>query len=245
MANNSTRYRSHQERIEAIFSFIESQDYVFPKSRLKEIGLNPRTAEAWLKLIEYIQNQPRIRLIQSDHNLLVEKVEGKYQALMRKMSLDEKVPFEQRMQFLTDYLKTLYTREKTKNTENSVHSWSKNSISLSNPQDLIVQLRDALNTLTILDPKFETFIPPLNEISSNSTAEQALLTLTKWHKVAMLDKKFQSLFNQVIEKQVRASRERLLAKLYPDFAEKLKLAERTIQAHYSFLRDNMADWFFK
>ena len=112
MSSNSKQRRTLLERVEAIFEFIESQNDVFPKSRLKEIGLNPRAAENWLKLIDYIQNQPKIRLIQSEHNTLIEKVEGKYQALMRKMIIDETIPFEQRLQQITDYLKSLYTRER-------------------------------------------------------------------------------------------------------------------------------------
>ena len=112
MKNESNPRRTLQERVEAIFKFIDSQKEVFPKSRLKEIGLNPRTAEKWLKLIDFIQNQPKIRLIQTEHNTLIEKVEGKYQALMRKMIVDENIPFEQRLQSITDYLKSLYTRER-------------------------------------------------------------------------------------------------------------------------------------
>jgi len=106
--------RTLKERVEAIFEFIEKQKDVFPKSRLKEIGLNPSTAEKWLKLIDFIQNQPKIRIIQTEHNTLIEKVEGKYQALMRKMVVDETIPFEQRLQHITDYLKSLYTRERLK-----------------------------------------------------------------------------------------------------------------------------------
>jgi len=112
MTTASNQRRTIQERVEAIFKFIDSQEQVFPKSRLKEIGLNPRTAEKWLKLIDYIQNQPKIRLIQTEHNTLIEKVEGKYQAHMRRLIIDEKIPFEQRLQSITDYLKSLYTRER-------------------------------------------------------------------------------------------------------------------------------------
>jgi hypothetical protein len=116
MKPDSIQRRTLQERVEAIFKFIDSQNDVFPKSRLKEIGLNPSTAEKWLKLINFIQNQPKIRLIQSEHNTLIEKVEGKYQALMRKMVVDETIPFEQRLlQGVTDYLKSLYSRERLKN----------------------------------------------------------------------------------------------------------------------------------
>ena len=104
--------RTLLERVEAIFEFIEKQKGNFPKSRLKEIGLNPRAAEKWLKLIDFIQTQPKIRLIQTEHNTIIEKVEGKYQALMRKMIIDESIPFEQRLQHVTDYLKSLYSRER-------------------------------------------------------------------------------------------------------------------------------------
>ena len=104
--------RTLLERVEAIFEFIEKQKGNFPKSRLKEIGLNPRAAEKWLKLIDFIQTQPKIRLIQTEHNTIIEKVEGKYQALMRKMIINESIPFEQRLQHVTDYLKSLYSRER-------------------------------------------------------------------------------------------------------------------------------------
>ena len=111
--------RTLQERVEAIFNFIESQKGVFPKSRLKEIGLNPQTAEKWLKLIDFIQNQPKIRIIQTEHNTFIEKVEGKYQALMRRMILDESLSFEQRLQHVTDYLKSLYIRERVTEIKDS------------------------------------------------------------------------------------------------------------------------------
>ncbi|QEE14411.1 hypothetical protein DSAG12_00224 [Promethearchaeum syntrophicum] len=120
--SKDSQRRTLQERIEAIFDLIDSEEDVFPKSRLKQIGLNPRTAEKWLKLIEYIQNQPKIRLIQTGHNTLIEKVEGKYQALMRKMAIDNTVPFEQRLQFVTDYLKSLYSREKMVNSRKNNES---------------------------------------------------------------------------------------------------------------------------
>ncbi len=113
MVQQSPKRRTNQTRVEEIFRFIDSQNDVFPKSRLKEIGMNPHSAENWLKLIEFIQNQPKIRLVQTGHNTLIEKVEGKYQALMRTQFLDESIPFEQRLQSITDYLKSLYTRERT------------------------------------------------------------------------------------------------------------------------------------
>ncbi|NVM19160.1 MAG: hypothetical protein HWN80_15710 [Candidatus Lokiarchaeota archaeon] len=112
MTSEKPTRRTLQERVEAIFKFIDTQKNVFPKSRLKDIGINPKAAEKWLKIIDYIQNQPKIRLIQTEHNTFIEKVEGKYQALMRKMVLDDTLSFEQRLQHVTDYLKSLYSRER-------------------------------------------------------------------------------------------------------------------------------------
>ena len=112
LTDEKPKRRTIQERVEAIFEFIDTQKDVFPKSRLKEIGINPKAAEKWLKLIDYIQYQPKIRVIQTEHNTLIEKVEGKYQALMRKMILDGSLSFEQRLQHVTDYLKSLYSRER-------------------------------------------------------------------------------------------------------------------------------------
>ncbi len=112
LTDEKPKRRTIQERVEAIFEFIDTQKDVFPKSRLKEIGINPKAAEKWLKLIDYIQYQPKIRVIQTEHNTLIEKVEGKYQALMRRMVLDETLSFEQRLQYVTDYLKSLYARER-------------------------------------------------------------------------------------------------------------------------------------
>ena len=116
MSSDSKQRRTLIERVEAIFKFVDTQKKIFPKSRLKEIGLNPKAAENWLKLIDYIQNQPKIRLIQTEHSTFIEKVEGKYQALMRKMVLDDSLSFEQRLQHVTDYLKSLYSRERVSTT---------------------------------------------------------------------------------------------------------------------------------
>jgi len=119
MSNNTKQRRTLRERAEAIFKFIKTQKNAFPKSRLKEIGLNPKAAEKWLDLIDYIQKQPKIRLLKSEHNTLIEKVEGDYQALMRKKSLDDSLPFEQRLQSVTDYMKSLYARERISEFKNA------------------------------------------------------------------------------------------------------------------------------
>ena len=112
MGNEKPQRRTMQERAKAIFEFIDSQSGIFPKSRLSEIGLNPKTAEKWVNLIEFIQSQPKIKIIRSNHTTLIERLEGKYQALMRKMITDASLTFEQRLQHINDYLKSLYARER-------------------------------------------------------------------------------------------------------------------------------------
>jgi len=113
MSKTSAKRRTLKERVENIFHFIDQQDVIFPKSRLKEIGLNPIVAENWLELIVYIQNQPKIRLVQSENNTLIEKIEGKYQTLMHKRMTDDTLPFDQRLQSAMDYIKTLVTKERS------------------------------------------------------------------------------------------------------------------------------------
>ncbi len=112
MSKESAQRRTLRERVEAIFKFIDQQYKPFPKSRLKEIGLNPSVAGNWLELIVYIQSQPKIRLVQSENNTLIEKTEGKYQTMMQKRIIDETLPFDQRLQSAMDYLKTLVARER-------------------------------------------------------------------------------------------------------------------------------------
>lgn len=112
MEKKKSKRRTIEERVEAIFKFIEEQNDFFPKSRLKEIGINAKDGEKWLKLIEYIQNQPRIRIMQTENNTFIEKIEGKYQAMMRKALIDEKIPHKQRLQVINDYINSLFLREK-------------------------------------------------------------------------------------------------------------------------------------
>ncbi|MHA1519540.1 MAG: hypothetical protein ACTSRK_05090 [Promethearchaeota archaeon] len=244
MSTDTTQRRTHQERVEAIFSFIEEQNEVFPKSRLKEIGLNPRSAEMWLKLIEFIQNQPRIRLIETDHNLLVEKVEGKYQALMRKMSVDENIPFEQRMQYQQDYLKSLYTRERNRSTMKSASQKGGNYNLASNPRKIVVEIINAFEVLSILDPNFDKYIHILRNLDSTQSAEEYYNALSKWQKDVLINKDFQSNFKRILDKEFYVPKLGKITKNVPDFVVNLKRAEGTIKSYYEFLRENMADWFF-
>ena len=66
--------RSLLKRAEAIFQVINQADKPFPKSRLKTIGLDPASAENWLDLIVYIQQETKIRLIKTDNNVIVDKI---------------------------------------------------------------------------------------------------------------------------------------------------------------------------
>ncbi|MHA1794849.1 MAG: hypothetical protein ACTSUK_01965 [Promethearchaeota archaeon] len=165
--HDSHRRRNLKERIEAIFEFIERQPSTFPKSRLKEIGLNPSTAGKWLELIEYIQNQPKIRLIRSSHNTLIEKTEGNYQALMRRMLTDNSVPFEDRLQFSTDYLRSLYIREQMEMPRNSSQRRDdKKNYSKLLRMYSIQKILDSFAVLIQVDPRFGRYFHIFEEVRS-------------------------------------------------------------------------------
>lgn len=103
--------RTLLERAEAIFSLLEENPDPIPKSRLKEVGLNPKTAESWLELIMYIQQKPLIRLVKTETNTIVVKVEGRYHAMSRRAFQDSDLTYEQRLGSIESYLRALVARE--------------------------------------------------------------------------------------------------------------------------------------
>ncbi|MHA1675505.1 MAG: hypothetical protein ACTSYI_17980, partial [Promethearchaeota archaeon] len=203
---NSAQRRNIQERIEAIFKFMEMQDDIFPKSRLKEIGLNPLAAEKWLRLIEYIQNQPKIRLISSGHNTLIEKVEGKYQALMRKMVSDESVPFEERLQYNTNYLKSLYTRERMNLQTNRLPDST--NVSLDSKIS-------ALRILALLDKGFDEILEKFIQVSSIVDEGDRSIALLTVQKKFMIDSSLQSNLQAILDNKSTRSRIKMIGELDP------------------------------
>lgn len=110
--NDSKNRRTMMERAKAIFDFIEYLDEPFAKSQLQEIGLNPATADKWLDLIVFIQKQPRIRLIKTKRNTIIEKHEQKFHTMSREIFMDPTKSYEERFNALQDYLKSLITSER-------------------------------------------------------------------------------------------------------------------------------------
>ena len=106
--------RTLLERAQAIFRLIEYEDEPFPKSKLQKVGLNPSTAEKWLELIVYIQKQPRIRLIKTKNNTIIEKHEQKYHTMSRDIFMDPSRSYKERFDALQDYLSALITSERLK-----------------------------------------------------------------------------------------------------------------------------------
>ena len=104
--------RTLQERAEDIFRFIDDQPEPFLKSEFQEIGLNPKTAESWIQLIEYIQSQPRIRVTKMGSHTYVERLENKYLTMMRKRILDSNLSLIERTNAMNDYINALLTLEK-------------------------------------------------------------------------------------------------------------------------------------
>ena len=107
-----SRRRTMAERAESIFKFIDAQPEPFPKSEFQRIGLNPTTAENWIKLIEYIQSQPRIKATKMGSSTYIERLENKYLSMMRKRILDSNLTLKERTDAINDYINALLTLEK-------------------------------------------------------------------------------------------------------------------------------------
>lgn len=105
------RRRTLAERAESIFRFIDAQAEPFPKSEFQRIGLNPTTAENWVRLIEYIQSQPRIKVTRMRSSTYIEKIENKYLSMMRKRIIDSNLSFKERTDAMNDYINALLTLE--------------------------------------------------------------------------------------------------------------------------------------
>ncbi|MFW9798045.1 MAG: hypothetical protein ACFFE2_13470, partial [Candidatus Thorarchaeota archaeon] len=105
------RRRTLTERVQSIFRFIEEQPEPFPKSEFQRIGLNPTTAETWVRLIEYIQSQPMIRVTRMGSSTYIEKIENKYLSMMRKRILNPNLSLKERNDAMRDYINALQTLE--------------------------------------------------------------------------------------------------------------------------------------
>ncbi|MFW9919196.1 MAG: hypothetical protein ACFFED_06340 [Candidatus Thorarchaeota archaeon] len=104
--------RTLAERVESIFEFIDMQPEPFPKSEFQKIGLNPTTAESWVRLIEYIQNQPMIKVTQMGSSTYIERLENRYLSMLRKRVLNPSLSMKERTQTMEDYIGALITLEK-------------------------------------------------------------------------------------------------------------------------------------
>jgi len=106
------RSRTLAERAQSIFRFIDAQPEPFPKSEFQRIGLNPTTAESWVRLIEYIQSQPRIKVTKMGSSTFIEKIENRYLSMLRKRILDSKLSLKERTATMDDYISALITLER-------------------------------------------------------------------------------------------------------------------------------------
>jgi len=106
------RRRTIAERARSIFRYIEAQPGAFSKSQLQDIGLNPKTADSWLRLIEYIQSQPRIRVTRIASSTYVEKLENRYLSMLQKRIFDSSLSLKERKQTMNDYIGALISLER-------------------------------------------------------------------------------------------------------------------------------------
>ncbi|UCH03480.1 MAG: hypothetical protein JSW05_07730 [Candidatus Thorarchaeota archaeon] len=104
--------RTLVERAESIFEFILAKGEPFPKSRLQAIGFNPSTAESWVRLIEYIQSQPTIKVTRMGSSTYIEQIENRYLAMLRKRIHDSSLSIKERSSTLDDYISALVTLER-------------------------------------------------------------------------------------------------------------------------------------
>lgn len=104
--------RTLAERAQAIFNFINAQSGPFPKSDLQKIGFSPKTAETWVRLIEYIQSQPRIRVKQMGSSTYIEKIENRYLSMLQKRILDSSLTLKERSETRNHYIAALVTLER-------------------------------------------------------------------------------------------------------------------------------------
>ena len=104
--------RTLAERTESIFKFIDAQPEPFPKSKFQKIGLNPTTAENWVRLIEYIQSQPRIKVTKMGSSTYIEMIENRYLSMLRKRILDSSLTLKERESTIDDYITALITLER-------------------------------------------------------------------------------------------------------------------------------------
>jgi hypothetical protein len=105
------RRRTLAERAESIFGFIDAQPGSFPKSEFQRIGFNPTTAENWVRLIEYIQSQPRIMVTRIRSSTYIEKIENKYLSMLRRRILDSGLSRAERSKTMDDYINALMALE--------------------------------------------------------------------------------------------------------------------------------------
>ena len=102
--------RTLKQRAEEIFRFINNSSEPIAKSRFKDIGLSTTSADNWLDLIIYIQNQNRLRLFKAGNYTFVDKQvfidrisSSKYLQLCWNNFLNPEEPYEKRLGYLNDF----------------------------------------------------------------------------------------------------------------------------------------------
>ncbi|MFX1505723.1 MAG: hypothetical protein ACFFDC_06365 [Promethearchaeota archaeon] len=102
--------RTLKQRAEEIFRFINKSSEPIAKSRFKDIGLSTISADSWLDLIIYIQNQNRLRLFKAGNYTFVDKQvfidrisSSKYLQLCWNNFLNPEEPYEKRLGYLNDF----------------------------------------------------------------------------------------------------------------------------------------------
>jgi hypothetical protein len=105
--------RTLKKRVEEIFSYIEDHPEPFPKNQLRKLGLGSKSINQWLDLILFIQTQPQIKLLKVGNYTLIQKeFVDDYLKMCWKNFLDKEKPYEKRLEYLQDFARVFFHKEK-------------------------------------------------------------------------------------------------------------------------------------
>ncbi|MFW9991524.1 MAG: hypothetical protein ACFFD4_05655 [Candidatus Odinarchaeota archaeon] len=107
------RTRTLKERAKEIFDYIDYYGEPFPKTKLRELGLDSKSVNNWIDLIIFIQEQPEIQLLKVGNYTLVQNAFGdKFLRMCWKKFKDRKESHEIRLKYLEDFGRAYFLKEK-------------------------------------------------------------------------------------------------------------------------------------
>ena len=78
------------ERVKGIFLLLENSDDYVHKTNFREVGLDSQSAEQWIKIIEFIQDQPKVLVQRLGNYTAVKLTKGQNDKTEKKTGDDNK-----------------------------------------------------------------------------------------------------------------------------------------------------------